>query len=400
MEKKVTKKAPAKKKTAVVKEVESPFDSIAVEAKPVKKRAVKVVEKAPKEIKLNTETVEVAASPLKKAVKKTAAKSEPGSVATGSLKTKADTKTKNPTLDATAEIASVEPQVELSPVFKALADVTLPELKRENRARLQMQTPTRLYFYWSIKENPYHLLKQTFGDDTGSYQLVVKLVNVSADTEEIHPCDPEGTWWFSVEPDTSYQAEIGFYAPNRPYFRIVYSNYVETPRRTPSPRAATDADWNVSAGKFAEVLDVAGFTRDAFDVAIAGDDQNAAEIATHTAFSQFVGAADSLAGISAEDIRYAMIAIAAGATLEDLRFKIGPTLFAILQANAANLVAGRAISALGEYFDIDEAEYTEEQRCSAVYGASLVNFPTTLKTRRVSSKTARYSPVSSFGLGR
>ena len=375
MEKKVTKKALAKKKEAMVKEVESPFESLAVEAKPVKKRAVKAVKtvkKAVKDIGLKTKTVAVATSPVKKAVKRI-------------------------DLDATAEIATVEPKVELSPVFKELADVSLPELKRENRARLQMQTPTRLYFYWSVRENPYHLLKQTFGDDTGSYQLVIKLINLRTETEEIHPCDAEGTWWFSVESDTEYQAEIGFYATSRPYFRIIYSNTVATPRRSPSPRAATDADWNVSSQKFAEVLDVAGFTRDAFDVSIAGDDQVAAEHATHTAFSQFVGTADGLAGISTEDIRYAMIAIAAGATLEDLRSKISPALFAILQANAANLIAGRAVSALGAYFDIDEAEYTEERRSSAVYGASLVNFPTTLKTRRVS--TARYAPLSSHSIG-
>ena len=38
------------------------------------------------------------------------------------------------------------------------------------------------------------------------------------------------------------------------------------------------------------------------------------------------------------------------------------------------------MNALTEYFDIDEAEFTEEQFGSAVYGASLVNFPRTLKT--------------------
>ena len=156
----------------------------------------------------------------------------------------------------------------------------------------------------------------------------------------------------------------------------------------------------MSAGKFAEVLDVAGFTRDAFDVALAGDDYTSAESATHTAFSQFAGDHD-LHGIAAEDIRYAMLAIASGATLEDLRFKISPALFAILSANADKIFAGKAMTALGEYFDVDEAEFVETQLGSAVYGASLVHFPKTLKTRRVSSKTGqRYSPISSFGLGR
>ncbi|MEQ1922039.1 MAG: DUF4912 domain-containing protein, partial [Pyrinomonadaceae bacterium] len=269
----------------------------------------------------------------------------------------------------------------------------------ENRARLQMQTPTRVYFYWSIKENPYQLLKRTFGDDTGSYTLVLKLTNLRNDTEEIHACEPDGNWWFSVEPDGEYQAEVGFYAPNRPYFRIVYSNTVVTPRRSPSPHPASEARWTVSANKFAEVLDVAGFSRDAFDVAMAGDDIYAAGDATQMAFSNFVGAKHDLNGVSAEDIRYAMIAIAAGATLDELRFRVSPALFAVLQANAEKLNAGKAMSALSEHFDIDEAEFVEEEFGAAVFGASLVNFPRTLKTRTASAKySPRYNPVSSHSI--
>ena len=380
-----------------------------MEKKATKKVAVAKKTAASKEIKLNADATSVATSP----VKKRAAKSEPVAVPNGSAKQKT-TKTvkaaapkkavkatlKKVAADVTAGIAAAEPKVALSPVFKALAEPILPKLTHENRARLLMQTPTRLYFYWAVKENPWAMLKRAFGSDTGSYALVLKLTNLRRDSEEIHPCDAAGNWWFEVEPDSEYQAEIGFYAPNRPYFRVIYSNTVATPRRSPSPRAATDADWNVSAGKFAEVLDVAGFSQDAFDVALAGDDYAAAESATHTAFSEFAGNND-LHGIAAEDIRYAMLAIASGATLEDLRFKISPPLFAILAANADKIFAGKARAVLGKYFDIDEAEFVEEQLGSAVYGASLVHFPKTLKTRRVSTNTAQhYSPVSSFSIGR
>ena len=227
------------------------------------------------------------------------------------------------------------------------------------------------------------------GNDTGSYTLVLKLTNLRRDSEEIQPADAEGNWWFDVEPDGEYQAEIGFYAPNRPYFRILYSNTVETPRRSPSPNIASDSDWRVSANKFAEVLDVAGFSRDAFDVAMAGDDHAAAENTSHTAFSSFLGTSrQDILGITAEDIRYVMLAFASGATLDTIRFRVSTGLFAILQANADKLHASRAMSALTEYFDIDEAEFTEEQSGSAVFGASRVNFPRTLKTRGI-------SPVSS-----
>lgn len=301
-------------------------------------------------------------------------------------------------LELTSELVSVEPEVELSPAFKALSDVSLPELDRENRARLLMQSPTRLYFYWSLKDNPWHQLKRIFGDDLGSYALVVKLVDLKRETEEINPCDSTGNWWFAVEPDGEYRAEIGFYAVNRPYFRVMYSNSIATPRRSPSPRPSTDSRWTVSATKFAEVLDVSGFSRDAFDVAMAGDDPITADNASQIAFSKFIGTSEyALDGIAADDIRYAMLALASGFTLEEIRWRVGPALFAILQANVGKLTAAKAQVALKEHFDIDEAEWTEEEFSAAVYGVSLVHFPKTLKTRRVTS--ARYNPVSSHSVG-
>jgi len=361
---------PLKRKAKAI--VADPFAELAETASPVKLPKAKPVKAAAKKVKA---AAPVKAKTAKKPVKKVKA-------------------------DVTAELAAAEPAVELSPVFKALAEVALPELKRDNRARLQMQTPTRLYLYWSIRENPWAMLRSVFGNALGSYTLVVKLIDNKHGREEISQCEAEGNWWFNVEADGSYTAEIGFYAPNRPYFRILYSNTVETPRRSPSPRAATGSSWTVSAGKFAEVLDVAGFSQDAFDVALAGDDQAASEAGTHAAFASFIGAGHyELHGVSAEDIRYAMLALAAGVTLEDLRFRVSPSLFAILQANAEKLAADNARAALGRHFDIDDAEFTEEVQGSAVYGASLIHFPKTLKTRRIASTLApRYNPVSSHSL--
>jgi hypothetical protein len=313
-------------------------------------------------------------------------------------------KSKKVDLDVTADLATNEPEVELSPVFKALADVKLPELARENRARLLMQSPTSLYFYWSVKENPWHQLKSVFGDDLGSYVLALKLKNITRDSEEIHECEAIGNWWFVVEPDCEYQAEVGFYAVNRPYFRVIYSNTIATPRRSPSTRPATDSQWTVSATKFAEVLDASGFSRDAFDVALAGDDQVAAADVAHVAFSSFIGTRDlKLDAITAEDIRYAMLAIASGFRLEELRWKVSPALFAILQANEDKLTSSNAQSSLAEHFEINEAEWSEEEFSSAVYGASLVHFPKQLKTKKLSPKTShspRYNPVSSHSIGR
>lgn len=429
MEKKAAKKAVANKKTVEPKGIvpRSPWTELATS--PVKKRASKeslLPEQATAAIKptkaKKTSKNEAVAKPVSKpktaaakSVKAKKAVSEPAAVTTASAKAKKTLKkvstpeatatgesaikkapkrsAKKTTLDVTAEIAVTEPKVELSPAFKALSEPKLPELQRENRARLMMQTPTKLYFYWSVRENPYQLLRRAFGDDMGSYTLVLKLTELNSGVEVINRAEAEGNWWFDVEPNGKYEAEIGFYAPNRPYFRVIYSNTIETPRRSPSTRVASDMDWSVSASKFAEVLDVAGFSQDAFDVAMAGDDHEAAESVTHTAFSRFIGRDDQdLRGIPAEDIRYTLMALASGLKIEELRSRISAGLFAILQSNAGEVSGRNAMNILTEYFDIDEAEFTEHKYGSAVYGASLVNFPRTLTTRRVAPK---FAPVSS-----
>ncbi len=397
----ITKKKVAKKST-LKDEVIEPFDSV-VEDVPAKKRVVKkaavksaveapVVKKATRKkakpltldpfAEVADPATPVAASPVKKAAAKAVKKV---------VKTNAT---------VPVDPVPVDTKAEITPVFKALADVKLPDLERDNRARLQMQTPTRVYFYWSVKENPWATLRNVFGSDLGNYTLVVKLIDKKHNFEKVSQCEAEGNWWFDVEPDSEYQAEIGFYAPGRPYFRIVYSNVVETPRRSPSPRAATESNWTVTANKFAEVLDVAGFSRDAFDVAMAGDDHAASENASQIAFSTFLGTDEyELGAITAEDLRYAMLALASGVKLEDLREKVSAALFAILESNVGAIESGKAMAALTEYFDIDEAEFVEEQVGSGVFGASRVSFPKTLKTKGLSPKSApRYNPVSSHSL--
>lgn len=296
-----------------------------------------------------------------------------------------------------------ETDTKLSPIFRELALPKLPQLRRENRARLQMQTPNRVYFYWSLKNNPFQILHRAFGENTGSYMLVAKLINTTRDIEEIHAVDGEGNWWFNVEPASTYRAEIGFYAPNRPYFRALYSNIVTTPRKSPSPRVATDADWRIPAQKFARVLNVSGFKQDAFDVAIAGDDAEQAEAASFAAFARLTGrlVAD-FAGFDADDIRYALTLLAAGASLEDLRFRISERLFAVLQSVIEKISKENALEALKAEFGVDESELVEEyeETGPTVFGASLVNFPK--RVRRKPGGFDRFSklePLASHSVG-
>ncbi len=283
---------------------------------------------------------------------------------------------------------------DMPPAFRELAEPKLPELAHENRARLQMQSPNRLFFYWSVGANPFHKLNLALGAKTASYSLVLKLVDVRHDLEEIYPIDAEGSWWFDVEADGEYRAEIGFYAPNRPYVRALFSNTVATPRKSPSPRVDTEADWSISADRFARVLEVAGFTEDAFDVALAGDDIDAAEMATHAAFTQLVDEPDfDFEGIAADEIRNVLLLLASGVSLESLRGKISPLLFAILQKRAESLSAEKAFAVLKDQFDIEADEIVEEEFGPGVFGVSSINFPRRLKTRRTLPKL---QPVSSL----
>jgi hypothetical protein len=283
---------------------------------------------------------------------------------------------------------------EVSLVFKELSSVELPRLQKENRARLQMQTPNRLFFYWSVKDNPFQTLRRAFGD-TGSYTLVAKLIDLTRDTEAIYPIEAEGTSWFNVDSNREYRAEIGFYAPNRPYIRVMFSNKIATPRKRPSPRMATSADWKVNAHAFAQVLNVSGFNQDAFEVALVGDRPRSIESDTQKALAKlFERESSDLSGIDSDELRYALLMIASGLSIEHLRYRIDATLFALLEASAAKLNAEKAATTLRDHFGVETDGIIEEEESSpAVFGASLINFPGRLKRKRAVSG---YNPVSSF----
>jgi hypothetical protein len=298
---------------------------------------------------------------------------------------------------------SEETEEEIDPIFKELSEPKLPELPKDNRARLQMQSPTRAFLYWSFKNNPYQTLNRVFGNQTGSYTLVAKLTDLSNGIEELFPIETEGSWWFNVNAGSIYQAEIGFYAPNRPFVRIMFSNTLEMPRKSPSPRHASDADWAITAMEFAEVLDSSGYTQDAFEVALAGDDFEISEQATQNAFSQFIGeTAENYNAFDLEEIRFALLALASGVLLEELRGQISEKLFAVLQENVERLSAENAYTSLQEYFEVMEDEIFEEEDeviyGKAVFGASLINFPKSSKKRKRTVPKSRLRKLPEGGL--
>lgn len=288
---------------------------------------------------------------------------------------------------------------EKDPIFKELAEPKLPELPRENRARLQMQSPNRIYFYWSLKNNPFQILQKVFRGEKSSYRLIAKLINQKNETEQIHPVEAEGNWWFEVDSDSTYRAEIGFYAPNRPYFRILFSNIVETPRKSPSPRRDFTPDFSVNAQNFAEVLKKSGYRQDAFEVALAGDDIDYADFAAKNAFTRLTGR-QYAATENMSELRFALLALASGFSLEELRGHVSPTLFALFQESQEKLSAEKTLSALQENFGVLEDEFIEEKEetfAPTAVGGSLINFPRTLKKRRVPRTILpKLEPISSL----
>ena len=266
-----------------------------------------------------------------------------------------------------------------SPVFKLLARPELPELKHEARGRLMMQSPTRLYFYWSIDSRSFQALQKTLGGAAGDYRLALRLLNLTTEAEELHAVEPDGNWWFNVEPDNEYRAEIGFYSASRPFVRILFSNTINTPRKSPSPHSANEARWAMTTHTFAEVLEASGFEEDALEIVHSDANED-----LRTSFAAHVGIEETaLAAFDLDELRHALSLLASGMAIEQLKWKIKAELYAVLQAHLSKLMS----SAIEQGLGITALSERSEFETFTSVGGSLVNFP-----RR------RYKPVSSMSM--
>jgi hypothetical protein len=335
-----------------------------------------------------TPTVASSDSLVKKIVSRTKKqKSESPEAETPTLK--AETRGAKAEKQLLAEVeAAPTAKKEESPIFKQLAEPELPSLPQENRARLQMQSPNKIFLYWTVKHNPFETLQRALPARAQNYQLTAKLLDLTNNTEELFQVgNPSGSWWFNVNSNTAYKAELGFTAPGRPFVRLMYSNTVQTPRSEPSSNTDWSTDFKVSATQFAEVLEASGYSQDAFEVAVTGDNRQNSDDATRTTFLQLTGSESSE---SVDDLRLALFALASGATLESLRNLIGAGLFAMLEeivrVNAEKLSAQNVMSALKDNF---EFENETEEFLTPVFGASSINFPKRFRS-------PKFSPISSL----
>jgi len=244
---------------------------------------------------------------------------------------------------------------------------------------LMMQSPTRLYFYWSINGQSFHALQKTVGGNASDYRLALRLLDLTNDTEELHAIEPDGSWRFNVLPDNEYRAEIGFYSASRPFVRILFSNTIATPRKSPSPHSASEARWAVTTHKFAEVLEASGFEEDAIEVI-----RETAHEDLKSLFAAHVGVEEGeLSAFEDSELARARAMLAGGTPIEQIKCKIAAGLYAMLQSHLSKLTPSAINDNTGMSTLLDETEF---ETFTAV-GGSLVNFP-----RR------KYKPVSSMDL--
>ncbi len=411
-----TTKEKSQTKSAKAKAPKTTKAATAIKAKTTVKAKSETNTKVAAKVKATTKTTE-------KAVAKSVVKAEPKAAKPRAKKAVAKTSAEElvaaskPFVVETPkqkEVSESITAVKLSPIFKELAEPKLPALREENRAFLQMQSPTRAFFYWSLKQNSEMNLRKTLGNRANEYFFAVRLINLRNNREEIHQVGNRGSWWFNnVEADTKYRAEVGFYAHNRPFVRLIFSNTLQTPRLKPSANTAYQPYFAVTANQFADVLDMAGFSQDAFDVYVAGDKPKIADNATQNAFLQLAGDAEiDFSNINLSELRYILFALASGVSLVTLREQISTYLFAFLgtlvEENPNALTEEKVILALEEFFGyslLEEDEIAEEFSQPTVFGASLINFPKGMRKTKSSfspNKTrfseGKLSPVSSFSL--
>ncbi len=268
-----------------------------------------------------------------------------------------------------------------------LVTESLPELPSTNTAKLYIQSPNRVFLYWNLSGNPFETLQKAFGSRANNYQLVTKLINLQTRAESFAPANPGGNWWYNVHSNTRYRVDLGFYAANRPFIRLLSSNPVNTPRAAPSSRADTEEDWIVSNKQFMQVLTASGYSHDVLGVAFGiseetgdvSEDASTLVVANH--FGPLVQGELDLA-----ELRWLLVSLASGVSFEDLRSLLSPAtltwLRQVLEANPDALGRENVRTVLESIFGSEFVEmFTDENAVGwmrlapVAVGASAINFP-------------------------
>lgn len=279
---------------------------------------------------------------------------------------------------------------------------TLPALPRLNRARLQIQAPNRVHLYWSLAGNPFETLRRAFGNRADNYVLVTKLVNLQTGATSYSPAQLQGDWWYNVRSNSPYRVDLGFYAPNHPFIRLLSSNDITTPRPAPSARVATEADWVVSTRQFVKVLTASGYSHDvlgvAFGAGVAQGGEIAGDAATITVANRLAPNAPAMLGdLNLAELRWVLVSLAAGVDYRDLfqylSAETAAWLEQVLEANPNALEAENVRNILESIFGsefvqtfIEQDEFTWQRLAPVAVGASAIHFPEILFPKLRSSE--------------
>lgn len=194
----------------------------------------------------------------------------------------------------------------------------LPPLPRADRIRLFVQSPYRLFLYWSLARDPSTTLHRIFGDRATLYTLSVRLIDLIGGQQYLRPASPDGNEWFDVFPGRAYRVELGLFASGRPFIRLLVSNEVRTPRVGVSPQVDQSLDFQAPPEALAQMLADAGQTLDALEAALEAALPLASELP-----------ADILSALSPDKARL-LAALVAGLSLDELRRMFAPELIAWL----------------------------------------------------------------------
>jgi len=138
-------------------------------------------------------------------------------------------------------------------------DDSLPLALNRDSIQLLLQSPNKLFLYWSFANDPHATLRVAFGELAAQYRLAVRLIKVESGEEFVLDAPRERMQWFEVYPRHVYRADVGFHAPNRPFVRLLSSNVVSTPPDSASRVSAEEPEFQVQAEDFVRLLSGAGY---------------------------------------------------------------------------------------------------------------------------------------------
>jgi hypothetical protein len=164
---------------------------------------------------------------------------------------------------AAAEVIAA-PDAARAPIAARATDTLsnlLPFALKRDFIQLLLQSPHRLYLYWTFARDPHTTLREAFGELAADYRLVVRLVKVETGEDFLLDATRERAVWFEVYPHHVYRAEVGFHAPTRPFVRLLSSNSVTTPPDRTSHLSDAEVEFQLERDEFTRLLNGAGYER-------------------------------------------------------------------------------------------------------------------------------------------